>query len=165
MSKPAVPAKNNNVNSTVPVKLMFKDHLKQTVKYFAFAASAGVIQEGTFFLFMWLNAFSFMENPYWPRYLISLVLAVTWNFTFNRRFTYKSANNIPVAMLKILGYYAVFTPLSLWLGVVLTNGQPDSVHSIVQVSTFAFNGITEFIFMRFVVFRGSINTMQEKTEK
>jgi len=149
MSEPAAPA-----------KLTFKDHLKQTVKYFAFAASAGVIQEGTFFLMMWLGAFGFMENPYWPRYLISLVLAVTWNFTFNRRFTYKSANNIPIAMLKILAYYAVFIPLSLWVGVVLTNGQPDSVHSIVQVSTFAFNGMTEFILMRFFVFGKSINTSQ-----
>jgi len=141
-----------------PVKLTRKENILQTVKYFAFAASAGLIQEGSFFLFTALHTFSSLENPYWPRYLISLALSVVWNFTFNRHFTFQSANNIPIAMLKVLGYYAVFTPLSLWWGSALTNGQPDTVHYIVQVSTLAINGITEFLFMRFVVFRGSINT-------
>ena len=81
------------------------------IKFLLFSASAGLIEFGSFSL---LSACT--PWPYWPCYLIALTLSVLWNFTFNRRFTFQSAANVPVAMLKVLAYYAVFTPLSTWLG-------------------------------------------------
>ena len=81
------------------------------IKFGFFSASAGLIEMGSFSLLTALTSW-----PYWPCYLIALVLSVLWNFTFNRRFTFQSAANVPAAMLKVAAYYAVFTPLSTWLG-------------------------------------------------
>ena len=83
----------------------------RAVKFTLFSASAGIIE---FVSFTLLNEFTFWS--YWPCYLIALVLSVLWNFTLNRKFTFRSANNVPLAMLKVALYYAVFTPLSTILG-------------------------------------------------
>ena len=83
----------------------------RVLKFVLFSASAGVIQFGSFAL---LNELT--EWRYWPCYLISLLLSILWNFTFNRRFTFKSNANITRAMLLVLAFYAVFTPATTWLG-------------------------------------------------
>jgi len=85
--------------------------LWRTVKFALFSVSAGVIELGSFSL---LNELAHL--PYWVSYLVALVLSVLWNFTLNRRYTFKSASNVPVAMLKVFGYYCVFTPLSTLTG-------------------------------------------------
>ena len=85
--------------------------LWRAVKFLLFSASAGIIEIVSFALLNELTGWS-----YRPCYLIALVLSVLWNFTLNRRFTFRSANNVPVAMLKVAAYYAVFTPLSTVLG-------------------------------------------------
>ena len=82
----------------------------RVLKFVLFSASAGIIQIGSFAL---LELFI---KDYWIPYLISLVLSIVWNFTLNRRFTFKSAANVPIAMLKVFGFYLVFTPLSTYLG-------------------------------------------------
>lgn len=87
-----------------------KKQLWQAVKFTLFSISAGIIQIGSFAL---LEIFI---KDYWIPYLISLVLSILWNFTLNRRYTFKSAANIPVAMTKLFGFYLVFTPLSTYLG-------------------------------------------------
>lgn len=84
------------------------------LKFALFSVSAGIIQAGTFALM-----FDLLHWNWWVSYLISLVLSVLWNFTFNRKFTFKSANNVPKAMLLVAAYYCVFTPLSLLLGIIL----------------------------------------------
>lgn len=129
-----------------------KKEFIRVVKYALFAASAGIIQFGSFTLMT-----EFSPLPYWPRYLISLVLSVVWNFTFNRKFTFKSANNIPIAMLKVAAYYAVFTPASTILGHYLVEraGWNDYV---VEVMNMLINFVTEFLYQRFFVFGKSINT-------
>ncbi len=88
-----------------------RTELWRVVKFVLFSASAGVIQIG---LFTALN--ELCRWSYWPCYLIALVASVVWNFTLNRKFTFQSANNVPKAMAMVLGYYAVFTPLSTILG-------------------------------------------------
>ena len=80
-------------------------------KFVLFSASAGIIQMGSFALLNELTGWT-----YWPCYLISLVLSVLWNFTLNRKFTFKSAANVPAAMFKVFCYYLVFTPVSTLLG-------------------------------------------------
>ncbi|MFA5675124.1 MAG: GtrA family protein [Christensenellales bacterium] len=96
------------------------------------------------------------RSEYGPSYFIALVLSVIYNFTINRRFTFKSAANIPVAMLKVFGFYCIFTPLSIWWGDALTtNGWNEYV---VLAGTMVINFITEFLFTRFVVYRNRMFT-------
>lgn len=130
----------------------------RVVKYAAFAASAGVIQFGLFTL---LN--EVVHWSYWPCYLISLVASVVWNFTFNRKFTFKSANNIPVAMLKVAAYYAVFTPLTTVLGNYLVETVGINEY-IIEIGSMLLNFITEFLYQRFFVFGKSIDTNAKAKE-
>ena len=132
--------------------LMKKNELIRTVKYALVAASAGIIQMGTFAIFE-----SVLKTTYWMGYLISLILSVIWNFTLNRRYTFKSAANIPAAMLKVLAYYAVFTPLSTLLGNYLAETVGWNGY-VVEIICMLLNFITEFLFQRFVVFRNSIDS-------
>ena len=135
-----------------------KQELWRTVKFVLFSISAGVIQVVSFTLLNELVHWPGVAQnaEYGPNYFIALLLSVIWNFTFNRKFTFQSANNVPIAMLKVLGYYAVFTPLSIWWGVALTRiGWNEYV---VLVGTMLVNFVTEFLFDRLVVFRATIDT-------
>ena len=134
---------------------MDKEKKKETlraVKFGLFSISAGLIEIVVFTL---LNEFA--GWPYWPCYLIALVLSVLWNFTLNRKFTFQSANNVPVAMLKVAGYYAVFTPLSTILGNYLAETLLWNEYLVTGLNMAA-NFITEYLFDRFVVFGNSIDT-------
>lgn len=133
-------------------KLSKKENILQGVKFTLFSCSAGIIQAVSFALLNELTGF-----PYWPSYLIALTLSVLWNFTLNRRFTFKSAANVLVAMLKVLGYYCVFTPISTVAGNYLTETL-GWMEYLVLAGTMVTNFVTEFLFDRFVVFRDSINT-------
>ena len=131
-----------------------KKELLQVLKFTLFSISAGIIQVGAFAL---LEIFI---KTYWIPYLTSLLLSILWNFTLNRRYTFRSAANVPVAMLKILGFYAVFTPLSTYLGdLAEANGINDFV---ILVVTMLSNFVLEFLFCKFVVYRGKENTLGEK---
>ena len=122
----------------------------QAVKFTLFSVSAGVIQIGSFAL---LEIFI---KDYWIPYLVSLVLSILWNFTLNRRYTFKSAANVPVAMAKVFGFYLVFTPLSTYLGNLAEGaGVNDFIILIVTMLT---NFVLEFLYQRFVVFRNTIDT-------
>ena len=98
-----------------------------------------------------------MHLKYWVSYLAALVLSVLWNFTLNRKFTFQSANNIPVAMLKVAAFYMVFTPLSTWWTAVLTEKAGINEY-IVLALTMLVNFVTEYLYQRFIVFGKSIDT-------
>ena len=125
--------------------------LFQVIKFTLFSISAGIIQVLSFTL---LNEVVKLE--YWPAYLISLILSVLWNFTLNRRYTFKSAANIPVAMAKVFGYYLVFTPLSTYLGAVAESSGINEY--IVLAVTMLTNFATEFLFCKLVVYRNQEDT-------
>ena len=129
-----------------------KKEVLRAIKFCLFSFSAGIIEIVTFTI---LNEFA--RWPYWPCYLIALVLSVLWNFTLNRKFTFKSANNVPVAMLKVAGYYAVFTPLSTLLGNYLAESLFWNEYLVTGLNM-ALNFVTEYLFDRFVVFGSSIDT-------
>lgn len=129
-----------------------KQNIIQFVKFTLFSASAGLIQAVSFILMNELGHF-----PYWPSYLTALILSVVYNFTINRRFTFKSAANYPRAMMKVLGYYLIFTPLSTWWGDRLTSIGWNEY--IVLGGTMIINFVSEFLFCRLVVYRNSINTL------
>ncbi len=133
------------------------------IKFILFSASAGIIQFGAFSLFnecIHLDKYTRLDellgNDYGLSYFIALVLSVLWNFTLNRKFTFKSVANIPVAMFKILGFYIVFTPLSIWWGVALTNLGWN--YYLVLGITMLANLSTEYVFDRFVVYRNNLYT-------
>ncbi len=128
----------------------------RAVKFFLFSTSAGIIQIGSFTL---LNEVVRIEQE-WISYLIALVLSVVWNFTLNRKFTFASAANVPVAMLKVAAYYAVFTPLSTLLEDYLITTLLWNEY-IATVINMLLNLVTEFLYQRFVVFRNSIDTAKK----
>ena len=134
-----------------------KQALWQAVKFTLFSASAGIIEAGAFALLDAVTTWG-----YWPKYLIALVLSVLWNFTLNREFTFKSANNIPKAMALVALFYLVFTPLSTWGGDALSRiGWNEYV---VLGLTMLCNLTTEYLYDRFVVYRDTMNT-NKRAEK
>ena len=129
-----------------------KKELWRVVKFTLFSASAGLIEIGSFAL---LN--ELLHLPYWLSYLIALVLSVLWNFTLNRKFTFQSAANVPVAMLKVACYYAVFTPLSTLLEHQLAGNLGWNEYLVTAINM-VLNFVTEFLYQRFFVYRNSIDT-------
>ena len=132
-----------------------KKEFIRTVKFVLFSISAGVIQ---------VISFTLLEEVFhithWLSYLISLVASVAWNFTLNRKFTFQSAANVPVAMLKVAGFYVVFTPLSTWWSAALTEPSYGIMWNeyVVLAGTMIINFVTEYLFQRFVVFGKSLDT-------
>lgn len=130
----------------------------QMLKFTLFSISAGVIQAGSFALFEEL-----LHWPYWPSYLLSLTLSVVWNFTLNRRYTFKSAANVPVAMAKLAGFYVVFTPLSTWLG-HLAEGAGVNDYIVLAVTMLS-NFVLEFLFSKYVMYRNQENTLNQEVKQ
>ncbi|MBQ4600265.1 MAG: GtrA family protein [Oscillospiraceae bacterium] len=133
-----------------------KKELLRSVKFVLFSISAGIIQVVSFTL---LN--EVLHLTYWVSYLISLVLSVVWNFTLNRKFTFCSANNVPVAMAKVALFYAVFTPLSTWWTAVLTGESVGWNEYLVLALTMLTNFVLEYLYDRFFVFGDSIDTAKK----
>ncbi len=131
---------------------MKNKNLWQAIKFTLFSISAGLIQIASFALLH--DALKLPE--YWMSYLPSLVLSVLWNFTFNRRYTFRSDADIVRSMTLVAVYYLVFTPASTWCGQRLTEA---GMHDwLVEGLTMLVNFVTEFIYQRFVVYRHTIDT-------
>jgi len=126
--------------------------LWRTVKFVLFSASAGIIEFGSFALM-----YNVLRIDYWVSYLVALVLSVLWNFTLNRRFTFKSVANVPLAMLKVFAYYCVFTPLTT-IGGNYLEGTLGWNGNLVTLLSMVLNLVTEFLYCRFVVYRNTIDT-------
>ena len=118
----------------------------RSLKFLLFSISAGVIQAGSYTLL-----FEVFHLPHWASHLIALILSVLYNFTVNRKFTFHSAANVPVAMLKVALYYCVFTPLSTWGGNYLVK-ECGWNNYLAEGLVMVLNFITEYLFCRFVVY-------------
>ena len=129
-----------------------KAEILRSVKFLFFSISAGIIEILSFAL---LN--ETLGWPYWPCYLIALILSVIWNFTLNRRYTFRSANNVPVAMAKVFLFYLIFTPASTLLGNWLADGIGWNEYLVTAINMIL-NFVLEFLYDRFFVFRDSIDT-------
>ena len=137
---------------------MKKENIKEIIRAAKFAVisvSAGIIQVLSFTLM-----FEVLELDYWASYLTSLILSIIWNFTINRKITFKSAGNVKIAMLLVLAFYAVFTPVSTVLGSWAESTGANE--SIVLALTMISNLVLEFLDTRYVVYRNSCDTMEEK---
>lgn len=126
----------------------------QIVKFTLFSISAGVIQIGSFAII------EIFIKTYWIPYLISLVLSILWNFTLNRRYTFKSATNVPIAMAKVFGFYLVFTPLSTYLGNLAESYGANDF--LILILTMLLNFVLEFLFCKFIVYRGKEDTLKKE---
>jgi len=135
-----------------------QENMIHVIKFTLFSISAGIIQALSFTLL-----FEIAHLIYWPSYLVALTLSVLWNFTLNRKFTFKSANNIPIAMMKVAIFYAIFTPLSTWWGHELTSINWNEY--LVLGLTMVTNLITEFLYTKYFVYYKSINTAVMKEDK
>lgn len=133
---------------------MANKELMRTIKFTLFSISAGLIEIGSF---AFMN--ELLKLDYWVSYLVALVLSVIWNFTLNRKFTFKSAANVPVAMLKVAAFYCVFTPLSTLLEKYLTETAMWNEY-VVTLMNMVINFVSEYLYDRFVVFRNSIDTAE-----
>lgn len=133
-----------------------KKEFLRTVKFILFSISAGVIQIGSYTLILEV----FHASPQ-VSHLISLALSVLWNFTLNRKFTFCSANNVPIAMLKTATFYVVFTPLSTWWTAALTAPGVAWNAYLVEALTMLANFVTEYLYQRFFVFGNSLDTAKK----
>ena len=127
--------------------------LTRVGKFLLFSVGAAALQIGSFTLLEEVLYFA-----HWLSYLLSLMLTIIWMFILNRKFTFHSDGNIPVAMLKTLAYYAVLTPLSTWWTVVLTGPNVGWNEYLVLAVTMVINCSSEYIFDRLVVFGDSLDT-------
>lgn len=129
-----------------------KEETIRAIKFTLFSVSAGIIQIIVFTLLTELTPI-----PYWPRYLTALIVSVLWNFTLNREFTFKSANNIPLAMIKVAVFYLIFTSVTTIGGNYLVEilGWNDY---LVTAMSMLLNFTTEYLYDRFIVFGKSIDS-------
>ena len=142
-------------------KKMDKKEMMRALKFLLVSVSAGIIQIGVYSLLYYV-VFGGTDDTaqyvvqHWVSYLVSLVLSVVWNFTINRRYTFKSANNVPVAMAKVGVFYLIFTPLSTWWNAALAALGWHNL--ILEAGTMAINFVAEFFYQRFYVFKNSLDS-------
>lgn len=129
--------------------------LIRTIKFTLFSISAGIIEIGVFTLLDNVTNWN-----YWVNYLIALILSVVWNFTLNREYTFKASNNIPKAMFKVFIFYLLFTPLSTLLGNYLVEELNWNEYIVTGINMLL-NFILEYLYDKYVVFRGSIDTKKK----
>jgi len=135
----------------------------QAAKFTLFSVSAGIIQIGTYTLM-----FEVFHWAPWLSYLVSLILSVLWNYTFNRTYTFRSDADVKRSMLLVALFYVVFTPVSTWWTAALTgenpftgaeaSAEPLMNNYVVQGGTMLINFVTEFLYQKFVVYRNTIDT-------
>ena len=135
----------------------------QAAKFTLFSASAGLIQIVSYTLF-----YEVFHWAPWLAYLVSLILSVLWNFTFNRKYTFRSDADVTRSMLLVGLFYLVFTPVSTWWTAELTginpftntetSREPLMNNYVVQIGTMLINFVTEFLYQKFVVYRNTIDT-------
>lgn len=130
--------------------------LWRALKFTLISLSAGIIQILSFTL---LNEFVFGEEGAAWSHFIALVLSVIWNFTINRKVTFKSSNNIVKSMLLVALFYVFFTPASTFFMDFATK-QGWNEYLVEAINMIA-NFVLEYLFTRFVVYRNSCDTAKK----
>ena len=139
---------NKNIYKAIATKEVSKGDgsMLQAIKFALISASAGIIQAGSFAIFN-----SALKMAWMPSYIISLALSVIWNFTINRKITFKSSANVPIAMLKVAAFYAVFTPATTMLGNYLTGTLLWNDYLVTGINMIL-NMVLEFFYDKYFVF-------------
>ncbi len=126
----------------------------QFLKFTLFSASAGAIQLlSTTLLHEWTG---WLKDYYYIAYIIGLTLSVIWNFTFNRKFTFKAANNVPIAMTLVIIYNCIIVVPLAFGGDALVEIWGDEYGILVTAISLLINFITEFFWDKFIVFNSKV---------
>lgn len=128
---------------------------KEAIKFTLFSISAGIIQITSFTILELTTSFN-----YWPSYLISVVLSVLWNFTFNRKYTFYGTNNVYKAMMLTLLFYVFFIPITTIGGNILEKDYSWNGFVIIGL-TMLLNFVLEFIYTKYVVYYKNEKTSEE----
>ena len=152
-------------------RALAKKELWRALKYTLFAISAGAIQLiSSAILKLVLDAVIVEKIPFqfiieqdvstFVADTVGLALSIIWNFTFNRKFTFKAANNVPVAMLLAFLFYVPFYPFQIWYIPMVEQGLNIGFWGwmIGLVTCMLINFVLEFLWQQFVVFRGKLDT-------
>lgn len=149
--------------------------LMQIIKYAICTASAGLIEFITFTILTETPILSsianekvwfFTENnmAWFVATAIALFLSIVWNFTINRKFTFKSAGNVPRAMTLAFLFYVPFFPFKLWFNSYMpTRLGVDPL--LIEVITMLLNGVLEFCWQKFVIYRKEEGSALAKYEE
>ena len=140
-----------------------KKETARVIKFILFSASAGIIETVAMVL-----CEEIIKIPgHWVCYTIALVLSVLWNFTFNRKFTFQSAENVPKAMLLVFLFYVPFAPFTIWNEHFLADIHGWNEYAVLAINM-ALNLSLEYLWDNFVVYRNSKDTndiAKKKQEK
>ena len=132
---------------------MKNKELWRAVKFFLFSTSAGIIETVAMIL-----CEEVIKIPgHYVCYTIALVLSVLWNFTFNRKFTFQSAANVPKAMLLVFLFYVPFAPFTIWLEHILADVNGWNEYVVLAINM-ALNLSLEYLWDSKIVYRNSMDT-------
>ena len=151
----------------------------QFIKYALCAASAGIIQIVLFSILQTVlpkdmgNIHFIVEDMQLGTFIattVALCASILWNFTFNRKFTFKDAGNVPLAMFLAFLFYVPFYPFQTWyvhtIKTLLSQHiSVDGAGIIAEASVMAINFALEFIWQKFVVFRKSKDKNSAQTQQ
>lgn len=132
---------------------MEKKETIRALKFVLFSASAGIVETVAMVL-----CEEVIKIPgHYVCYTIALVLSVLWNFTFNRKFTFQSAANVPKAMALVFLFYVPFAPFTIWLQHLLSDVNNWNEYVVLAINM-ALNLLLEYLWDSKVVYRKSMDT-------
>lgn len=132
---------------------MDRKELLRKVKFALFSASAGIIETVSMML-----CEEVIKIPgHYLCYAIALVLSVLWNFTFNKKFTFKSAASVPKAMFMTFLFYIPFAPATIMLEHYLADVRGWNEYLVLAINM-ALNLVLEYLWASKVVYKDSIDT-------
>ena len=160
--------RNNNAKNNTKNKELWR-----AIKFTLFSISAGAIQAISSLLLKLVILDRVIDGGATLTFIIEqptstfiadtvgLALSVIWNFTFNRKFTFKAASNVPIAMLLAFLFYVPFYPFQIWY-VAMVEQQLAGIGGwgyVIGLGTcMLINFVLEFLWQKFVVFRGKVDT-------
>lgn len=172
----AKPAKKKRKDMTPEERKKANETWWQAFKYLCCTASAGVIQFVSFTIMTYtipntLGKMYFiheMDVSLFISTTVALALSVLWNFTLNRKFTFKSAGNVPRAMTLAFLFYVPFYPFQTWYVAAVAyaiNPTAEWAKLVAEFTVMLLNGIFEFCWQKFVIYRKDQNTAVTKKER
>ncbi len=152
-----------------------KENWWQILKYTLCAGSAGLVEAISFAVIFALLGLTVKEGAELAKFtflgipdmdwismvaqMVSLSLSIIWNFTLNRKFTFKSDANVGKVLLLAFAFYIPFFPLSTlfmgWFGPTLVSAGlvAGTAAAIAKGIAMIANFVLEFIWQKFFVFR------------
>ena len=154
-----LPAEERGEQKVAAAPLTKKQSAFQFLKFLCVSLGAGVVEFGSFtildliFRGVWHTDVLPKGTIIWIE-IVSVVLSCLFNFTINRKFTFKAASNIVVGMILYGAYYAVATPLgALFITFLQTHGLNEFLAKAIKM---VLNFIIDFLYCKFFIFNKKI---------